>query len=196
MVFCVYGAASNDIDPTYLQAGEELGYAIAKRGHGVVYGGGQTGMMGAVARGMSKGGGHIVGVAPRFFDIEGVLYEECTEFVWTDTMRQRKAEMERRADVFIMTPGGVGTFEEFFEILTLRQLGRHNKPIYILNTNHYYDDLNHMLAQAVEKGFMRAECQKLWETFEDVDALLDDAEFDPVVVCSQEELRHDLPKKN
>ncbi len=195
MQICVYGASSNDIHPSFLQAGEELGMAMARRGHGLVFGGGQTGMMGAVARGMTKGGGKIVGVAPRFFDTEGVLYQQCTEFIFTETMRERKAIMEDRADVFVMTPGGIGTFEEFFEILTLRQLGRHNKPIYVLNTNHYYDALQHMLEQAIEQEFMRPECRKLWEVFDDPEKLLDDAEFDPVAVLTPEELRSDLPRE-
>ncbi len=195
MQICVYGASSNDILPSFLQAGEELGFAMARRGHGLVFGGGQTGMMGAVARGMTKGGGKIVGVAPHFFNTEGVLYQECTEFIFTETMRERKAIMEERADVFIMTPGGIGTFEEFFEILTLRQLGRHNKPIYVLNTNHYYDALHHMLELAIEQKFMRPECRKLWEVFDDPEKLLDDAEFDPVAVLTPEQLRSDLPRE-
>ena len=177
MQMCVYGASSNDILPSFLQAGEELGLAMARRGHGLVFGGGQTGMMGAVARGMTKGGGKLVGVAPYFFDTEGVLYKDCTEFIFTETMRERKAIMEERADVFIMTPGGIGTFEEFFEILTLRQLGRHNKPIYVLNTNGYYDALQHMLELAIEQKFMCPDCRNLWKVFEDPEKLLDDAEL-------------------
>ena len=85
MRICVYGASSNEIDEAYLQAGERLGEAMAKRGHGLVFGGGQKGMMGAAARGMTRFGGEIIGVAPRFFDVEGVLYQECTEFIFTDT---------------------------------------------------------------------------------------------------------------
>ena len=182
MNICVYGASSNDIDPIYLQAGEELGYAMAKRGHGLVFGGGAKGLMGAAARGMTRGNGAILGVAPRFFDIEGVLYPDCTEFIFTDTMRERKAIMEERADAFVMTPGGIGTFEEFFEILTLRQLSRHTKPIAVLNTKGYYKPIADMLEQAMEQGFMRRECQKLFAFYDDPEALLDGLEQGSVQV--------------
>ena len=114
MVICIYGASSDQIDPAYLRAGEELGLAMARRGHSLVFGGGGHGLMGAVARGMTQGGGSITGVAPRFFNVDGSLYDGCTEFLYTDTMRERKALMEERADAFVMTPGGIGTYEEFF----------------------------------------------------------------------------------
>lgn len=193
MNICVYGASSNEIDVAYLQAGEELGYAMARRGHGLVFGGGQKGLMGASARGMTKGGGTIIGVAPRFFDVEGVLYPQCTEFIFTDTMRERKAIMEDRSDAFIMTPGGIGTFEEFFEILTLRQLGRHNKGIAVLNTKGYYEPLRQMLEQAIAQGFLRPECRGLYAFFEDPDALLDYLEQEPEQVIDPAKLRDVLP---
>ena len=173
MNICVYGASSNVIANTYIEAGEVLGLAMAKRGHSLVFGGGASGMMGAAARGMTKGGGKIVGVAPRFFDVDGVLYPDCTEFVFTDTMRERKSIMEEKADAFIMTPGGIGTFEEFYEILTLRQLGRHRKPIAILNVDDYYRPLIMMQEQAIAQKFMRPECADLCGWFDDAETLLD-----------------------
>ena len=193
MNICVYGASSNEIDAAYLQAGEELGLAMAQRGHGLVFGGGQKGLMGAAARGVTGGGGRIIGVAPRFFDVEGVLYQDCTEFIFTDTMRERKAIMEDRSDAFIMTPGGIGTFEEFFEILTLRQLGRHNKGIAVLNTKGYYAPLQQMLEQAIEQGFLRPECRGLYAFFEESEALLDYLEKDPEKVIDPAKLRDVLP---
>lgn len=194
MYICVYGASSNEIDEAYLQAGEALGEAMAKRGHGLVFGGGQKGMMGAAARGMTQGSGEIIGVAPRFFDVEGVLYQNCTEFIFTDTMRERKAIMEERADAFIMSPGGIGTFEEFFEILTLLQLGRHNKPIGVLNTKNYYGPLREMLEQAIKQGFMRPECRGLCAFFEDPEELLDYLETDNGSAVDPSKLRDVLPK--
>lgn len=194
MRICVYGASSNEIDEAYLQAGERLGEAMAKRGHGLVFGGGQKGMMGAAARGMTRFGGEIIGVAPRFFDVEGVLYQECTEFIFTDTMRERKAIMEERSDAFVMSPGGIGTFEEFFEILTLRQLGRHSKPIAVLNTKNYYGPLHEMLEQAIEQGFMRPECRGLCAFFDDPEQLLDYLENDTGVAIDPSKLRNVLPK--
>lgn len=170
---CVYGASSNDIDPRYLRAGETLGEEMARRGDGLVFGGGACGMMGALARGMTRGGGHILGVAPGFFNVDGILYDRCSEFIYTDTMRQRKSIMEERADAFVMTPGGIGTFEEFYEILTLRQLGRHNKPIAILNTLDYYAPLREMQEQAIQQGFLKEACRQLCGWFSDPIALLD-----------------------
>ena len=178
MVICIYGASSDQIDPAYLRAGEELGLAMARRGHSLVFGGGGHGLMGAVARGMTQGGGSITGVAPRFFNVDGVLYDGCTEFLYTDTMRERKALMEERADAFVMTPGGIGTYEEFFEILTLRQLGRHNKPIAILNTLNYFAPLQQLLEQTINLGFMKPACRALYGLFSEPTALLDFLESD------------------
>lgn len=173
MKICVYGASSNQIDRTYLQAGEALGLAMAKRGHSLVFGGGANGLMGAAARGMTAGGGEIIGVAPRFFDADGILYPHCTEFIYTETMRERKAIMEERADAFIMTPGGIGTLEEFYEIVTLRQLGRHSKPVAILNTNGYYKPVLDMWEQAIAQGFMTPACRELFVMSDDPETLLD-----------------------
>lgn len=186
MNICVYGASSNVIAQTYIDAGEQLGLAMAKRGHGLVFGGGASGMMGAAARGMTQGGGRIIGVAPRFFDVDGILYPDCTEFVFTDTMRERKSIMEEKADAFIMTPGGIGTFEEFYEILTLRQLGRHQKPIAILNVDDYYRPLIQMQEQAIRQKFMRPECEKLCAWFDDPEKLLDYLETTVIGTTAQE----------
>ncbi len=154
MNICVYGAASNKINPLYVEKVEALGKELAKRGHGLVYGGGANGLMGAVARGVSSVGGEILGVAPSFFKPDGVLYTECTEFIYTETMRERKQAMEDRSDAFLVVPGGIGTFEEFFEILTLRKLGRHNKPIAVYNLGGYFDPARALLDRAVAEGFM------------------------------------------
>ena len=174
MNICVFGASSNAIDPAYLAAGERLGEEMAKRGHGLVFGGGASGLMGAVARGMTRGGGEtIVGVAPQFFNVDGVLYEHCTEFIYTDTMRERKQIMDDRSDAVIMTPGGIGTFEEFFEILTLKQLGRHSRPIAVFNIGGYFDELLAMMEKAEEQQFMKNATLTLYDCFTDEKALLD-----------------------
>ena len=172
MNLCLYGASSDRIAPAYLRAVEELGEKLACRGHGLVFGGGAQGLMGAAARGMTRGGGSIVGVAPSFFNVDGILYEHCTEFIYTETMRQRKQIMEDRADGFIMVPGGIGTYEEFFEMLTLKQLGRHNKPIAILNTRGYYDQMIAFLRHMVEEGFMGSHCLDLFAVFDDTEELI------------------------
>ena len=173
MTICVYGASSELIDREYITVTEELGRKMAKRGHSLVYGAGAQGLIGAVARGMYEEGGTIVGVAPSFFNVDGVLFENCTEMISTETMRQRKQIMEDRADCFIMTPGGIGTFEEFFEILTLKQLARHKKAIAVLNINGYYDAMEKMMQGAIDGKFMKPECSSLYKIFTDIDEMLD-----------------------
>lgn len=154
MNICVYGAASDSIGAIYKNAGEQLGEEMARRGHSLIFGGGAAGMMGATARGMSRGGGHITSIAPSFFDVDGVLFPECDEYIFTETMRERKKQLEDLSDGFVISPGGVGTFDEFFEILTLRQLNRHQKPIAILNTEGYYEYMLAMMQNAVDQHFM------------------------------------------
>lgn len=154
MKLCIYGASSNAIDKSFLNAGEQLGSVIADGGHAVVFGGGAAGLMGAVARGAYSKNGEIIGICPSFFNVDGALFENCSEMVYTETMRERKQLLEEMSDAFIITPGGIGTFDEFFEIYTLRQLGVHKKPIAIFNTNGYYDSLIDMLNNAIDKSFM------------------------------------------
>lgn len=161
MNVCLYGASSNEIDAKYIVATEALGKALATAGHCMVYGAGGAGLMGAAARGMSRHGGRIVGVVPEFLKVDGILYEGCDEMVYTETMRQRKQVMEERSDAFIVTPGGIGTYEEFFEIYTLKQLGRHQKPILMFNVDGFFDRLYEILQGLVKDGFMRDTCLSL-----------------------------------
>ena len=162
MNICIYGASSNKLAQEYFDAAEALGALMAQGGHTLVFGGGQGGLMGAVARGAHAHGGDIIGVAPRFFDEPGILYPHCTEFIYTETMRERKAIMEEKSDAFIVLPGGIGTYEEFFEMLTLKQLGRHGKPMAMLNTRGYYAPMAAMLQNTVDEGFMSANCMELF----------------------------------
>lgn len=163
MNICVYGASSKTIDKSYIEAGEHLGEIMVDRGHDLVFGGGANGLMGAVARGVYRKGGKILGVVPKFFNVDGIIFEDCTKLIRPDTMRERKQIMEDNADGFIITPGGIGTFEEFFEILTLKQLGRHNKPIAIMNTNGYYNKMLAFMEHAIEGEFLNDECRLLYE---------------------------------
>lgn len=171
MNICMYGASSERLSPFYLNKIEEFGEILAVRGHRLIYGGGGQGLMGAAARGVTAAGGQVIGVAPAFFKADGVLFEQCTEFIYTDTMRQRKQIMEDRSDAFVMVPGGIGTFEEFFEILTLKQLGRHCKPIGIYNLQGYFDPIQQMMEKAIREGFMEAACRKLYCVFSDAKPL-------------------------
>ncbi len=173
MKICVYGAASNEIERSFILDGEKLGRKMGERKHSLVFGGGANGLMGAVARGISENGGYIIGVAPHFFNVDGVLFEKCDELITTDTMRQRKKKMEDLSDAFIVTPGGIGTFEEFLEILTLKSLDRHKKPIALLNTNGYYDNLIRFLEDGVKQNFLKKGNLDLFFVSDDADAVLD-----------------------
>lgn len=173
MNICVYGASSKTIDAIFTDAGYELGKKIADRGWGLVFGGGDSGMMGAVARGAHDGGAHVIGIAPSFFNVDGILYPLSDEIIYTETMRQRKQKMEDLSGAFIVSPGGIGTFEEFFEILTLKQLGRTKKPLVILNTAGYYDAMLAMMRHSVETGFLTASTIKLIHIADTPDDALD-----------------------
>lgn len=171
MKICVYCASSETIDPAYLSAGEAFGKALAERGHTLVFGAGKYGVMGAVARGLRENDGSAMGIIPRFFDKLDVMFTDC-EIVYTDTMRERKEIMEDNSDGFVMMPGGIGTFEEFFEILTLKQLGRHHKPIAIYNVNGYYDSMLAMMDNAISEGFMSDKCHSLYRVCSTADETL------------------------
>lgn len=173
MNICVFGASSNDIDRFYIDTTEYLGRQIARRGHTLVYGAGANGLMGAVARGVCEENGDIIGVTPSFFNVDGILFDNITELITTKTMRERKQIMEDKADAFIVTPGGIGTLEEFFEILTLKQLGRHGKAIVIFNQNGFYNDMLTMLRSTTDKGFMSAATNDIYTVMDDTDTILD-----------------------
>lgn len=159
---CVFGSSSEKIDKEYLSTAESLGKALAKNGLGVIFGAGRYGVMGAVARGVKAENGTLIGVSPEFFVDMDVLENNCTELIITDTMRERKAIMEDRADGFVICAGGIGTFEEFFEVITLKQLGRHSKPIIIYNVNGYYNPMLEMMNSSVKQCFMSDNVNKLY----------------------------------
>ena len=185
MKICVYGAASSLIDKVFTDAGEELGRRMVERGHSLVFGGGRSGMMGAPARGVFEKGGHILGIAPEFFEENNpeISFENCTEFIKTSTMRERKRLLDEMSEAFIVSPGGIGTFDEFFEILTLKQLGRHNKAIVILNINGYFDDMLKMMSHAIDKKFITTDCVELYKVVNTADEALDYIEsYDPTEV--------------
>lgn len=173
MRICLFGASSQQASLPYYEEVFALGQCLARCRIGLVFGGGATGLMGAACRGAAKENGEIIGVAPRFFDREGVLFDRCTQLIFTDTMRQRKQKMEDLSDGFIIVPGGIGTLEEFFEILTLRQLGRHQKPIAILNARGYYDSLLALLDHVAAEGFTEKEALAAVSVFTEPEPLLD-----------------------
>ncbi len=191
MRICVYGAASSTIDAEYIEKVEQMGKEMVKRGHSLVFGGGGNGLMGAAARGVREAGGSILGVIPKFFDEEKVeaVYEFCDELIQPDTMRERKQIMEDNADAFIIVPGGIGTFEEFFEILTLKQLCRHNKPIAIYNLRGYYNEITHALQKATEKNFIRGNCMELFFISENLEEVFAYVEAPQAPIKSVKELK-------
>lgn len=172
MNICIYGASSNIISDDYIKKVEELGCLLAQKGHGLVFGGGACGLMGAAARGFSRANGNITGVAPRFFDVDGKLYDKCTRFIYTDTMRERKKILEDESDGFIVTPGGVGTYDEFFEIITLKQLGRHSKPVAIFNVCGYFDELQKLMEKAVREKMLSEKSLSLYKITDDPEELV------------------------
>ena len=175
MKICVYGAASSLIDESYINAGIELGKKMAEQEIGLVFGGGSHGMMGAVAEGVYEKKGYILGVIPKFFKEAGseISFDYCTDYIYTDTMRERKRHLEEDSDGFIVTPGGIGTLDEFFEILTLKQLGRHNKPIAIYNINGFYDELDVMMTKSIKEKFITDDCKDLYKVFTDAEEMLE-----------------------
>jgi uncharacterized protein (TIGR00730 family) len=173
MVVTVFGASSCELRQIYYDAAFEAGAMLARRGHTMVYGGGASGLMGAAARGVTSEGGKLVGVAPRFFDQPGILYEGNTEMIFTDTMGERKKLMEDMAEAFLTLPGGIGTFEEFFEALTLKQLGRHAKAMAVYNVDGCYDALDAMMRRSVEEHFTPADGYALYRSFTQLTPMLD-----------------------
>lgn len=178
MKICIFGAASAHIDEIYIKKVEELGEMLAKRGHSLVFGAGATGLMGAAARGFKRGGGFVHGVIPEFFRDEGVeaIYDECDQITYTKTMSERKFKMEEEAEAFIITPGGIGTFEEFFEVLTLKQLGRHDKAIIIYNLEGYYDALEKFMNTVAQRKFITFKCSEMYSYETDAEKLIAELE--------------------
>lgn len=151
----VFLSSASKVDKVYFNAATELGRAIAAEKWTLVYGGNNIGCMGALANGTRAAGGRVIGVTPQFFIDRNLADTECDELLVTQTMRERKQMLEQRADAFIALPGGLGTFEELFEIIVGKQLGQHAKPIVILNIADYYTPLLDLIHRGVEQHFVR-----------------------------------------
>jgi uncharacterized protein (TIGR00730 family) len=154
-LLCVYCSSSDRLDPKYAAVATELGHELVARGWGLIYGGGKTGLMGAVARAVKAKGGRVVGVIPEFMKVRELAYDEADELVTVVTMRERKLLMETRADAFVTLPGGFGTLEEIMEILTLRQLDVVRKPCVFLNQDGFYDDLLRLFDRMLREKFFK-----------------------------------------
>jgi len=154
-LLCVYCSSSDRLDPKYYAAATALGHELVARGWGLVYGGGKTGIMGAVARAVKERGGRVVGVIPEFMKVRELAFDAADELVTVITMRERKLLMETRADAFVALPGGFGTLEEIMEILTLRQLDVVKKPCVFLNQDGFYDDLLRLFERMLRESFFK-----------------------------------------
>ena len=166
MRICIFGASGRELDERYYTEAEALGELIGRNGDSIVFGGGSEGLMGACARGVHSAGGGIIGIAPRFFDEPGILYDKCSRMIFTETMRERKQAMQDNSDACIVLPGGIGTLEEFFELLTLKQLGRDDRAIVLLNTLGAHNAMISMLNELAERRFMSKNCLTLYSVAE------------------------------
>lgn len=152
-VFC---ASSEGKHPAYKEAARRTGQFLARNGISVVYGGSRIGLMGALADGALEAGGAVTGVLPRFMSSREIAHEHLTELIMVDSMQERKLRMHELSDGVIALPGGFGTFEELFEMLTWGQLGLHQKAIGLLNTRGYYDHLARMLDHMRDEGLLKS----------------------------------------
>jgi len=151
---CVYCGSKPGVSPSFTEAARATGRWIGEHGGQLVYGGGRNGLMGIVARATLDAGGRVVGIIPKALVEKEWANDDCSELHVVDTMHDRKRLMAEHADTFLTLPGGIGTFEEFFEVWTWRQLGYHDKPVGLLNLSGYYEPLLTFLHATVQQGFM------------------------------------------
>ena len=150
----VYCGSNLGEDPRYSQAARELGRAIAERGSRLVYGGGGIGLMGEMASAALAAGGKVTGIIPTFLRHEEMAHGRLTELIITENMAERRTKMIEQADAFIALPGGLGTYEELFEVLSAAQLKLHRKPVGLLNVNGFFNPVTALLRHTAEQGFM------------------------------------------
>lgn len=155
MKICLYGAGNNKIKSKYLKESYKLGEEIAKRGHRLVFGGGSTGVMGAVSKGVIDNNGKALGIAPEWMEEFEGLCKDCDEFIFTDSMNERKKQFLEHSDAFIIAPGGIGTLDEFFETIVLKKLRRHDKKIVVFNMFNFYDTMIEMIDFMIDEKAIR-----------------------------------------
>ncbi len=170
---CVYCGSSDAVPETYLAAARGMGTAMAARDLTLIFGGGRTGLMGAVADTILQAGASAIGVIPEHFNTPSLAHAGLTELRVVRSMHERKALMAELADAFVALPGGYGTFEELFEILTWAQIGLHRRPIGVLNVEGYFDPMLELLSHAQEQGFLYAEHRRLLHSERSPEELLD-----------------------
>jgi hypothetical protein len=178
---CVYCASSDRLAPKYAEAATVVGREMVRRGWSLVYGGGNVGLMGAVARAVKTSGGRVVGVIPEFMKAKELAYAEADEMHSVVTMRERKLMMETHADAFLALPGGWGTLEEIMEILTLRQLDVVRKPCVFFNQDGFYDELFRFFDRMVGEKFNKPSNLKLFTVATTVQEIFEQLENGSVI---------------
>ena len=170
---CVFCGAAEGNRPVYAKTARALGQAIAERGLCLVYGAGNVGLMGMLAESVLSSGGEVLGVIPEKLVDRELAHQGLTELHIVETMHDRKAKMHSLSDAYIALPGGIGTMEEFFEAVTWRQLGYHNKPVALLNVSGFYDGIDSFFAVMQRDGFLHSDHRNLFFIETDVVQLLD-----------------------
>lgn len=170
---CVFCSSSDAVAQLYFKLAEELGRQIARFNYSLVYGGGSIGLMGVVARNAQRHGSKVVGVIPEALNLPGIVYDEADELIVTRCMRERKAAMEKQGDAFIGLPGGFGTLEEILEIITLKQLQYHNKPIVLVNSAGFFNNLISLFEHIYCENFAKSKHRQLYRVVNDACSALD-----------------------
>jgi hypothetical protein len=178
---CVYCGSSSDVRQSHREAARELGTELAKAGIRLVYGGGQVGLMGLIADAALAADGAVTGIIPKFLDKLEIGHTGCTELIVSNNMHDRKYEMASIADAFVILPGGFGTLDEMFEILTWKQLKLHDKPVIIADIDGYWQPLLTLMTNQIEENYVRPEHRELFQVARDVAAIFTilDAEPEP-----------------
>lgn len=169
----VYCASSAHIKKVYFDAAEKLGALLVKNNCEIIFGGGSSGLMGKLADAVLDNDGKITGIMPHFMNEVEWGHKNVTEFIYTDTMAERKNKLIENSDGVIALPGGCGTLEELLEVITLKRLGLFSKPIIILNTANYYDPLKQMLEHSIEENFMQTQHLDMWQFVDEPEQVIE-----------------------
>lgn len=172
MQVCVYCASSGQINPIYFEATSHLARLLVEQNYQVVFGGGSSGLMGQLADSVLANGGQIRGIMPQFMNEVEWGHKGVSDFIYTQTMHERKAKFLEGTDAIIALPGGPGTFEELFEAITLKKLGQISTPIVVLNTNGYFNVFALLMKQATEEKFMTDDGDRIWKMVDNPDEVI------------------------
>jgi len=166
---CVYCGSSSGASPGFAEAAERLGVLMAENGVRLIYGGGRVGLMGTIADAVLRGGGEVIGIIPRHLQAKEVGHGEVTELIVVESMHERKNAMSEMADAFAVLPGGLGTLDETFEIITWKQLRLHDKPVLVIDVDGYWEPLRHLVESIVDNDFAHNDCAKLFTIVPSID---------------------------